>query len=80
MYRRDVHFELHQTTWCRDYAIEFMQTRSSPWAMTTDQMTFQRRTKGLTVYKTGHNVAATASEMGFETVNLNADEWNALAL
>lgn len=48
--------------------------------MTTDQMTFQRRTKGLKVYRTGHNTAATASEMGFDTVNLNAVEWNALAL
>jgi len=48
--------------------------------MSTDQMTFQRRTQGLTVFKTGQNVAATASDLGFETVNLNADEWNVLAL
>jgi HK97 family phage major capsid protein len=48
--------------------------------MSTDQMTFQRRTQGLTVFKTGRNVAATASDLGFDTVNLNADEWNALAI
>jgi len=49
-------------------------------SMPSDQMTFQRRTKGLKVFKTGQNKDATASDMGFDTVNLNADEWNALAL
>lgn len=48
--------------------------------MTSDKLTFQRRTQGLTVFKTGRNVAATASDLGFETVNLNADEWNVLCL
>jgi HK97 family phage major capsid protein len=51
-----------------------------PMPMTSDKLTFSRRTSGLTVFKTGQNVAATASEMGFESVNLNADEWNVLAL
>lgn len=51
-----------------------------PMPMTSDKLTFSRRTRGLTVFKTGQNVAATVSELGFETVNLNADEWNALAL
>lgn len=48
--------------------------------MTSDSLTFQRRKTGVTVYKTGRNTAATGSEPTFETVNLNADEWNALTL
>jgi len=48
--------------------------------MPTDKFTFQRRTQGLTVFKTGQNIAATASDLGFETINLNADEWNVLCL
>lgn len=48
--------------------------------MQSDSLTFQRRKSGLTVYKTGHNTAATGSEPAFETVNLNADEWNTLTL
>jgi len=48
--------------------------------MSSDSLTFQRRKSGLTVYKTGHNTAATGSEPAFETVNLNADEWNTLTL
>lgn len=51
-----------------------------PMPMSSDKMTYQRRTSGLTVFKTGENTAATASEMGFETINLNADEWNVLSL
>ncbi len=46
----------------------------------SDKLTFQRRTQGLTVFKTGKNQAATASELGFETINLNADDWNVLCL
>ncbi len=42
--------------------------------MSTDSMTFSRRTKGLKAYKVGQNLPATASEMGFEQINLNADE------
>jgi len=48
--------------------------------MPTDKFTFQRRTQGLTVFKTGKNEAATASDLGFETINLNADDWNVLCL
>lgn len=48
--------------------------------MTTDQMTFQRRTSGFTVYKTGQNTAANATDLGFGTINLNADEWNVLTV
>jgi HK97 family phage major capsid protein len=48
--------------------------------MQTDKLTFQRRTQGLTVFKTGMNIAATASELGFETINLNADTWRVLCL
>lgn len=51
-----------------------------PMPMTSDQLTFQRRVSGITVFKTGRNIATTASEMGFATVNLNADEWNGLVL
>ena len=46
----------------------------------TDKFTFQRRTQGLTVFKTGKNIAATASDLGFESINLNCDEWHVLAL
>jgi len=48
--------------------------------MPTDKFTFQRRTQGLTVFKTGKNEAATASDLGFESINLNADDWNVLCL
>jgi len=48
--------------------------------MPSDKFTFQRRTQGLTVFKTGKNEAATASDLGFETINLNADDWNVLCL
>jgi hypothetical protein len=48
--------------------------------VSSDTLTFQRRTKGLTVFKTGQNQAATASEMGFERIALTADEWNVLTL
>jgi hypothetical protein len=51
-----------------------------PMPMASDSLTFQRRTQGLTVFKTGRNVAATASELGFQTINLNAEEWNVLCL
>jgi len=61
-----------------DFSVYAADAFSMP--MSTDSLTFQRRTSGLKVFKTGHNVASTASEMGFDTVNLNADEWNALAL
>jgi len=48
--------------------------------MSSDSLTYQRRTAGLTVFKTGQNTATTASDMGFSTINLNSDEWNVLAL
>jgi len=48
--------------------------------MPSDKFTFQRRTQGLTVFKTGKNEAATASDLGFESINLNADDWNVLCL
>jgi HK97 family phage major capsid protein len=48
--------------------------------MTSDSLTFQRRVGGLTVYKTGRNVAATASDMSLATITLTADEWNALCV
>jgi len=51
-----------------------------PMPMSSDSLTFSRRTSGLTVFKTGQNVATTASDLGFATINLNADEWNVLAL
>ncbi len=61
-------------------AFGMFASKAFPQTMTSDQLTFQRRTSGLTVFKTGHNVAAMASDMGFATVNLNADEWNVLCL
>jgi len=51
-----------------------------PMPMTTDSLTFQRRTTGLTVFKTGQNTAAQESQQQFATINLNADEWNTLTL
>src|SRR5690606_28224362 len=48
--------------------------------MTSDQLTFQRRVSGLTVFKTGQNTAASESQPNFATINLNADEWNTLTL
>lgn len=54
--------------------------KAFPAPMTSDSQTFQRRTSGFAVYKTGDNVPATASELGFDTINLNADEWNVLCL
>lgn len=51
-----------------------------PMPMNSDTLTFQRRSGGLTVYKTGHNTAATASDLSFVTVNLNAYEWNCVTL
>lgn len=51
-----------------------------PMPMTSDRLTFQRRTSGLTVFKTGRNVAATGSDPKYATVDLNADEWNTLTL
>jgi len=51
-----------------------------PMPMTESQLTFQRRKTGLTVYKTGEGNAVTESSQTFETINLNADEWNTLTL
>jgi len=51
-----------------------------PMDMTSDKLTFQRRTSGVTVYKTGESAAVTGSQPQFDTINLNADEWNALVL
>jgi len=48
--------------------------------MESDTLVFQRRTKGLKVFKTGQNQQATASDMEFDTITLTADEWNVLSL
>lgn len=48
--------------------------------MSSNQLTFQRRTSGFTVYKLGRSLPATASELGFTTINLNADTWCVLCL
>jgi len=51
-----------------------------PMPMSSDSLTFQRRVSGVSVFKTGQNVAATGSEPKYATINLNADEWNTLTL
>lgn len=51
-----------------------------PMPMTSDKLTFQRRVRGLKVFKTGANQAVEGSEPEFDTVDLNAEEWNTLVL
>jgi len=48
--------------------------------MTSDKLTFQRRTSGLTVFKIGQSQTATESEPKYDTVNLSAEKWGALVL
>lgn len=51
-----------------------------PMPMSSDSLSFQRRKAGLTVFKTGRAQDVTESELQMVTVNLNADEWNTLAV
>jgi len=61
-----------------DYGVWARTARRVP--MSTDKQTWMRGTGGIVTYKPGENTAATGSEIGFEAVNLTAEEWTALVL
>jgi HK97 family phage major capsid protein len=52
----------------------------TPFPMGRDTMTVPRRSGGLTAYPVGEGVAATLSQMGWESVRLTANKWGVLTL